>query len=273
MEQIKRFLRVRYGMCHLFFIVMGMITMCIAGCSEESSDPHKTSRIEKDVADKLTKIPDVLANGKVDVFVDSIVSNISVLAGREKQIEWYWKALDEVFSVDISHHSYRCQYRGFCLIGDMWSGISAGLSKVSTKTWIERWQLRLKDLVWKQHQLKRLKTEYAELLPMTNVRPIPLSLQNRERGLKGVIECMQTDMFGEIDRFERWYVEEKDRMSHDDGAKIGDMFMTILGRPLRSLEQIETDCRKRNEKIRLAEEAATSKTNRPPPLILIDSTK
>ena len=269
MELINGLKFASQGKYLLSIIGTGIVTMCLAGCSEENFVANE-SQIEQNLATKLKEISDVLADGKVDSFVYHVVSNISLFSSTEKQIEWYRKALDEVFSADISHSSYKRQYRSYCVIGDMWSGISAGLSGVSKKTWLERWRLRLNDLVWKQHQLERLKGEFS--LSASSVKPIPISALKRERGLKSAIECMQTDLQGEIDRYERWYLEEKDQMSHEEHLKIGEMFSGILGRPLRSLEQIETDCQKRLAAYRRAEEAAMFKTNRPPSRILIDGT-
>ena len=134
MELINGLWFAHQGKVFLSVIGIGMVTICLVGCSDGSSVTAE-SHVEQNLTTILTEIPSVLADGKVDSFVGHVVSNISLLSRSEKQVEWYWKTLDEVFSADISHSSYKRQYRSYCVIGDMWSGISAGLSKISKKTW------------------------------------------------------------------------------------------------------------------------------------------
>ena len=117
-----------------------------------------------------------------------------------------------------------------------------------------------------------MKIERDKIRPKSFAKPISESLFNRFENLNAWVKSMTGDLeLGSTSYESRLWRRKKSQMSPEGWTEVKRSFEDFIGRPIRTPEQIEEYLQKRLEARRLAEEA--SKTNRPPPLILIDGTK
>ena len=125
-----------------------------------------------------------------------------------------------------------------------------------------------------KQQGDRCRRECAEAeAKARRVRPIPLSIANRAAGFRGLVKSVEGDYWQKLWRRELEFWEYREEVLPESWTKAQHKFEALLGRPLRTREQLEADRQRKAEAFRRAEEAAQSGTNRPPPLILIDGTK
>ena len=237
------------------------------------TDVMKTRRIEQEIESKIAEIPKALERGNSAYeFGQSVSAKINELPDRNKRLEWYRKAVQALFETDISHLPPHDQYCCFRAINDLQGAITAGWFRAGG-TDADCFDARVETFAWKIRHIEQLKKEYEEIKPRNWTKPIAESLFRRVRVLKGTIESTTSDMNAECVTFERQFERDCHKMPPEEQADVKRKFEAVLGRPIRTMEQIKMDQLKRAEAFRRAEEAAEAKTNRPPPLILIDGTK
>ena len=263
----------RMGAGGFFFAVevLLLVGMCLSfGCKKKNPEVEAVRRIEQEIEAKIAEIPNALvrATGAYE-FGRSIRMNISELPDVEQQFKWYRKAVDTVFNTEIGHLSLYDQGRSISAFWELWGAICIK----GNGNYEDIWRNRLDDMAWRQKQIDRLKKEYAKVKPQSWAKPIPASAFRRIRGVKGLINSTKCSLDAQITRYERYFWDDEYLMSAECRTNVQQKFEAFLGRPIRTLKQIDEDLEKRTDAFRQAEEAAMSKTNRPPPLILIDGTK
>ncbi len=261
---------------HVINAWMSIMVFCVnifLGCAREDAETARIREIEKDINLKIAEIPKVLerATGAYE-FGMSVSSTIAQLPDRERQVKWYRSAVDAALQTEIGHLQLTGQRRSIDSITELCGAIGAGWFKVE-KSLEETWNIWLNILEWKKTQITRLEKEYTEIRPKNWAKPIPESLFRRVWGLQGLIKNVKVNLNAEITTRERYFWDDECLMSAECRTNVQRKFEAIIGRPIRTLEQIEEDRKKAAEAFQRAEEAAMSKTNRPPPLILIDGTK
>lgn len=243
------------------------------GCTGEDTEAARMREIEKEISRKISEIPNVLerATGAYE-FGMSINESIMQLQDKERQVKWYRDAVEAVLQTKIEHLSLAGQRRSIDSINGLCGAIGAGWFKTDMSL-EEAWNIWLNLLAWKKKQITRLKEEYMMTRPRNWARPIPESLFRKVWGLRGLIKTVKANLDAETTTRERYFWDDEGMMSAECRTNVRQKFETFLGRPIRTLEQIENDRKKAAEAFQRKEEAAMSKTNPPPPLILIDGTK
>ena len=242
------------------------------GREKKNLEDEAVRRIEQEIEAQIAELSNALerATGAYE-FGRSVRMKISELPDAEQQFKWYRKAIDAVFNTEIGHLSLYEQGRSIDAFRELWGALNTGWN--GRKNYEDMWGNRLDDLAWRQKQIDRLKKEYTKDRPQNWAKPIPSSVYHRVRGLKGLINSTKCKLDAQITRYERYFWDDEYLMSAECKTNIQQKFEAFLGRPIRTLKQIDEDLEKRAEAFRRAEEAAMSKTNRPPSLILIDGTK
>ena len=257
----------------IFFATVALLLagMCLPfGCKKNDPEDETVRRIEQEIEAKIAELPNALVRATgADEFGLSVRMKILELPNAEQQFKWYRKAVDTVFNTEIGHLSLYDQGRSIDAFWELWGTICIDRNG----NYEDIWRNRLDDMVWRQKQIERLKKESANVKPQSRAKPMPASVFHRVRGLKGLINSTKCGLDAQITRYERRFWDDEYLMSAECRTNVQQKFEAFLGRPIRTLKQIDEDLEKRADAFRRAEEAAMSKTNRPPPLILIDGTK
>ena len=263
----------RMGAGEFFYAmkVLLLVGMCLSfGCKKKNPEDEAVRRIEQAIEAKIAELPNALVRATdAYEFGRSVRMKISELPDTEQQFKWYRKAVDTVFNTEIGHLSLHDQGRCIGAFWELWGAICIK----GNGNYEDIWRNRLDDMAWRQKQIDRLKKEYAKVKPQSWAKPIPASAFRRIRGVKGLINGTKCSLDAQITRYERYFWDDEYLMSAECRTNVQQKFEAFLGRPIRTLKQIDEDLEKRTDAFRQAEEAAMSKTNRPPPLILIDGTK
>ncbi len=227
---------------------------------------------EQEIDSAIKDIPNILEKGGVVEYAKMLTEKISSLPDKVRQLEWCSKATNVLFSIECGQFKSGRKYNSVWAVGYLKGQIGNCVYKAGTLE--DVWYLKLQYLAWIKRQQDWCTAEYAKIEPKTRVRPIPLSVANRARALRLMGESLAVDYRGECSRYEYdfWDIRYK-LVAERSVMKVQRRFEEILGRPIRTPEQIQEDHEKAVEAYRREEAAEKSKTNRPPPLILIDSTK
>ena len=249
----------------LFFMLMISLLAC---CANEDPQEARIRQAESNARTKISEIPDVLkrATGAYE-FGETVSAAIEEVPDRERRYKLFKEAVDKVFETEIDPY---IQYNSICVIDELLGPIGHGWFK-SGRTVEELNKDRLRRFTWKKMQLNRLKMEFAKVRPKTFAKPISEAQFNRFVNLKGLIESLSGTIEDDIAYYERRLWKKRSKMSSEGWADVKRCFEEFSGHPIRTPEQIDEYFQKKLEARHLAEES--SKTNRPPPLILIDATK
>ena len=218
---------------------------------------------------KIAEIPDALkrAIGAYE-FGETIRAAIEKVPDRNRRYQLFKEAVDKVFETEIDPYTQNASIR---VVDDLLGPIGYGWG-LSGRTVEDSCKDVLRTFAWKITQLERLKIERDKIRPKNFTKSIPESIFNRFENLNGLVESMTGDLEMTITSYEsRLWRRKRSQMSPEGWEEVKHSFEKFIGRPMRTPEQIDEYLQKRNETRHIAEEAA--KTNRPPPLILIDGTK
>ena len=248
-------------------LFLSMICL-LACCANEDPEKAKIRQAEVKARAKIAELPAVLkrATGAYE-FGETVCAAIEEIPDRERRYQLFKEAVDKVFETEIDPYT---QYASIRIVDDLLGPIGHGWVK-SGRTVEDISKDRLRRFTWKKMQLNRLKIELAKVRPNNFAKPIPESVFYRFINLKGLIESLGGTIEEEIASYERRLWKKRSKMSPEGWEKVMRCFEEFSGHPIRTPEQIDEYFQKRLEARHLAEEAA--KTNRPPPLILIDGTK
>ena len=247
---------------------MSMICL-LSCCANEDPQQAKIRQAEVKAKAKIAEIPTALkrATGAYE-FGETVSAAIDDVPDRERRYQLFKEAVDKVFETEIDPYT---QYASIRAIDELLGPIGYGWIK-SGRTVEDSCRDVMRIFAWKKMQLERLKIERDKVRPKNFAKPIPESIFNRFENLNGLVESMTGDLEVDIASYERRLWRRKRlQMSPDGWAEVKRSFEEFSGHPIRTPEQIDEYLQKRIDARHRAEEA--SKTNRPPPLILIDSTK
>ncbi len=249
----------------LLFMSMICLLSC---CANEDPQQAKIRQVEVKAKAKIDDIPAALkrATGAYE-FGETVSAAIEDVPDRERRYQLFKEAVDKVFETEIDPYT---QYASIHAIDELLGPIGHGWFKAG-RTVEDLSMDRLRRFKWKKEQLERLKMEFARIRPKTFAKPIPESQFNRFENLKGLIESLSGTIEEDIASYERRLWRKRSKMSAAGWEEVKRSFEDFSGHPIRTPEQIGEYFQKRREARHRAEEA--SKTNRPPPLILIDGTK
>ena len=244
-------------------------TICLSSCCA-NEDPEKAGirRAEDNAKTKIAEIPEALRRAtRAYEFGDSVRMAIEEVPDKGRRYQLFKEAVDKVFETEIDPYNH---YRSVCVIDDLLGPIGHGWFK-SGRTVEALNKDRLRRFTWKTMQLNRLKMERDKIRPKSFAMPIPKSIFDRFKVLDGLVKSLSGTIEEDIASYERRLWGKRSKMSPEGWEEVKRSFEKFSGRPMRTPEQIGEYLQKRLEARHLAEEAA--KTNRPPPLILIDGTK
>ena len=229
----------------------------------------KLASVEQDISAAIDDLPKILEKGGIVQHAEMLREKILSLPDKARQLEWCSKVTNVLFNIECGQFTPRYRYNGVSAVEYLKGQIGYCVYKAGTLE--DLWCLKLHYLAWYKRQMEWCMSEYAKIEPRTRVRPIPLSVANRALGLKRMGSSLAAGYEGECDRYEHDFWDDRPKLPKSVSMKVARRFVEILGRPIRMPEQIADDWRKRVEARRREDDAA--KTNRPPPLILIDGTK
>ena len=248
-------------------LFLSMICL-LACCANEDPEGDRIRQAEVKAKAKIAEIPDALKRAtEAYEFGETVCAAIEEVPDRERRYQLFKEAVDKVFETEIDPY---IQYASILVIDDLLGPIGHGWVK-SGRTVEDISKDRLRRFTWKKMQLNRLKIEFAKVRPKDFAKPIPESVFNRFKNLEGLIESLSGTIEEDIASYERRLWKKRTKISPEAWAGIQRCFEEFSGHPIRTSEQIDEYFQKRLEARHRAEEAA--KTNRPPPLILIDGTK
>lgn len=249
----------------LLFISMISLLAC---CANEDPQEARIRQAEVKARAKIAELPAALkrVSGAYE-FGETVCVAIEEVPDRERRYQLFKEAVDKVFETEIDPYT---QYASIHVIDELLGPIGHGWFK-SGRTVEEISKDKLRRFTWKKQQLERLRKEFAKVRPKNFSKSIPESAFQRFENLKGLIESLSGTIEEDIASYERRLWKKRSKMSPEGWAEVKRCFEQIFGHPIRTPEQIDEYFQKRLEARHLAEEA--SKTNRPPPLILIDATK
>ena len=250
----------------IFFVSMVCLSSC---CANEDPEKARIRQAEDNARTKIAEIPEALRRAtRAHEFGKTVRAAIEEVPDRQRRYQLFKEAVDKAFETEIDPYN---QYRSVCVIADLLGPIEYGWG-LSGRTVEDSCRDVLKTFAWKKRQLERLKIERDKIRPKSFAKPIPESIFNRFENLNGLIKSMTGDLEMTIASYERrLWRRKKSQMSPAGWTEVNRSFVELIGRPMRTPEQVGEYLQKRLEARHLAEEAA--KTNRPPPLILIDGTK
>ncbi len=249
-------------------LFLSMICL-LACCANEDPEKAKIRQAEVKARAKIAELPTALkrATGAYE-FGKTIRAAIEEVPDRNRRYQLFKEAVDKVFETEIDPYTQNASIR---VVDDLLGPIGYGWG-LSGRTVEDSCRDVLRTFAWKKTQLERLKVERDKIRPKSFANPIPKSIFNRFENLNGLINSMTYDLEMTITSYEsRLWRRKKSQMSPAGWTEVKRSFEEFIGRPMRTPEQIGEYLQKRLEARHLAEEAA--KTNRPPPLILIDGTK
>ena len=249
----------------VFFIAMLCLLSC---CANEDTEEAKIRQAEVKARAKIAELPAALkrVTGAYE-FGETVCAAIEEVPDRERRYQLFKEAEDKVFETEIDPYT---QYASILVIDDLLGPIGHGWFK-SGRTLEDISKDKLRRFTWKKMQLNRLKIEFAKVRPKDFAKPIPASVFSRFKNLEGLIESLSGTIEEDIASYERRLWKKRTKISPEAWAEIQRCFEEFSGHPLRTPEQIDEYFQKRLDARHRVEEAA--KTNRPPPLILIDGTK
>jgi len=249
----------------LLFVSMISLLAC---CANEDPQEARIRQVEARAKAKIDEIPSALkrVSGAYE-FGETVSAAIEEVPDRERRYQLFKEAEDKVFETEIDPYT---QYASIHAIDELLGPIGHGWFK-SGRTVEEISKDRLRRFAWKKMQLNRLKMELAKVRPKNFAKPIPESVFCRFENLRGLVESLSGTIEEDIASYERRLWKKRSKMSPEGWENVNRCFEEFSGHPIRTPDQIAEYFQKRLEARHLAEEAA--KTNRPPPLILIDATK
>ena len=265
----------RRGHCSRFaksrVLLLASAVCLFACCAKEDPQEAEMRRIEREIEAKIAGVPKAMERGTLYDYGRSISDKINCLPDAKQRIEWCKKAIEAVFKVEIGHFGYDSQYK---CIGDVNNYVL-----VICRAWSREhksldyaFRRYITTLEWKKRQIDCLKKECAAIKPKSFAKPIPESKFDTFWGLKEAIKSLTGDWYAEVTWYERLFWVEKSKLSPETRVEFRQRFEALLGRPIRTLVQLNDNLRKQIATDLQAEVEALLDpgTNRPPPLILID---
>ena len=232
---------IAFPACAIVFIG-GTGFFVLGGCTREGNEQNRWMQIEEGVDNGILEFSKAVDQGMdVQLHERQILQMVQASTNAEFRIRCTRRALRGLLRIDVSN--FRRSYSASRSIESIWNKLF-GVWKKAGMSESEVWQARLDYTAWFLRQVDLLcQKEREESAKLPDKGPVALSLSNRVWGLRGAIESLTLGFFSHLDYEERHYVEVEAKLPQEVRETMRARFESVLGRPLRTFEQIRQDGR------------------------------
>lgn len=252
----------------LYWIVVGCVLLfAFAGgfgtaCLLAHAEVVKTWRTEHEIASQISRVARVLEHPREAYgFGFSLCEKIATLVQPARRIYWYRRFSKLVFELEKDQIVLYDNPTTMSSIDEFLSPLANAWYNDGMTT-EESWYMRIDRYGLRKRQIERWEREKAELEQVLQ-KPDPSVSRSDENHRKRRLRNLTSMIYNgtahidlTIGRWEHDFHGKNNKLSPEGKIKVARRFEKVLGRQIRTPEQIEADRRKRAEAYRIAEEAA-----------------